>query len=244
MTLSDSPSKKGSGEPPLDVTALCAECERLRMYGRVEDALRLLDVPHTADCADLLAMQAALWSDLGQLEAALDALQRARSVDDTHRAARFGLCFTLYLLERWPEALIELDAFAQTAPDHGEALWLRAGLLRRLYGDHDPRVLDAYDATLRADMSNLYARLERADVLRALGCYAEAQAVYAGFASPDICPDESLRVEAVFKQGCVSLVLGDTDAARRAFQCVVDTAPDYPDAQDMLLMTSNRVQRS
>ena len=237
MTLPSFSSEESSGELPPDVTDLLAECEGLRMAGRIEDALCLLNDLRLADCADLLAMQAALLGDLGRLEEALAALRQARCVDDAHQAARFGMCFTLYLLERWPETLTELDALVLDAPNHGEALWLRAGLLRRLHGDHDPRVLDAYDATLCADPSNLYARLERADILRSLGRYQEAHAVYAAFLLPDACPDEALRVEAAFKSGCVSLVLGDKDTAHSAFQSVVDTAPNYPDAREMLNLT-------
>ncbi len=226
------------GDPPRDAVILLVECERLRSEGDAERALGLLDAAQIEDCADLLALRAALLGDLGRLEESLAVLRHARCVDATHHAARFGLCFTLYLLERWPEALSELEAFVADAPDQADALWLRAGLLRRLYDDSDARVLDAYDAVLRADASNLYARLERADVLRALGRYEEARSVYADFADADICPDETLRVEAAFKAGCVALVLNDTPAARVSFQSVIDAAPDYPDARDMLALVS------
>lgn len=236
MVLNNSTNEEGSSGSSGDTATLLAECERLRTEGDTERALGLLDAATGEDCADLLALRAALLGDLGRLEESLAVLRQARCVDETHHAARFGLCFTLYLLERWPETLAELDAFVTDAPDQADALWLRAGLLRRLYDDGDARVLDAYDAVLCADASNLYARLERADVLRALGRYEEAHSVYADFASADICPDEALRVEAAFKSGCVALVLNDLNAARVSFQSVVDAAPDYPDARDMLAL--------
>ncbi len=238
MGLAERTNKEGCGDLPDDAAILLAECERLRMEGDAERALGLLAAAQIEDGVDLLTMRVALLGDLGRLEEGLAVLRQARGADATDPAVRFGVCFTLYLLQRWPEALAELDAFITDAPKYADALWLRAGLLRRLYDDSDARVLDAYDAVLCADASNLYARLERADVLRALGRYEEARSVYADFALPDVCPDEALRVEAAFKSGCVALVLNDPDAARVSFQSVVDIAPDYPDARDMLALVN------
>ena len=216
----------------LSLVNLLARCEMLRVEERFEDALRLLETAETPDEAAVLTARAAVLTDLGRMEDALACFRRVLEENAANPEARFGLCFTLYLLERWPEALTELEVFVAACPDYANAAWLRAGLLRRLYGDRDARVLDAYALVVQVDPANAYAQLERADALRACGRYEEARDVYTRYASL-ATEDEALRVEAVFKLGCVSLVLQDNDAARSAFRAVLDAAPDYPDAEDM-----------
>ena len=211
---------------------LLARCEALRVEERFEDALRLLETSDIPEDAAVLVARAAVLTDLGRMQDALACFRRVLEEEAANPEARFGLCFTLYLLERWPEALTELEIFVAACPEYPNAAWLRAGLLRRLYGDRDTRVLDAYALVVQVDPANAYAQLERADALRTCGRTEEARDIYACYASP-ATEDEALRIESAFKLGCVSLVLQDNDAARSAFRAVLDAAPDYPDAQDM-----------
>ena len=154
------------------------------------------------------------------------------------REAHFELCYKLYMEERWSEALTELELLVAEAPDHPNAAWLRAGLLRQMHGDNDPCVQEAYALVLAVDPQNAYSQVERADVLRACGRYEEARDVYARCQSPDFCEDVALRVEAAFKLGCVALVLQENSLAHDSFRAVIAADPDYPDAHEMLALVS------
>ncbi len=172
----------------------------------------------------------------GRYREALTEAERALQQDASDCEAQFALAFACLLLNRAEEARSALDTLLALSPDYPNAAWMQAGLLRSLHGDHDPRVLPAYDDALRVDAGNLYALCERADVLRSLGRYHEAQALYARLSTPAGCAEEALRIEATFHYGCVALVLNEPQEARTAFETVLAAAPDYPDAGEMLAL--------
>lgn len=221
----------------------------LRAEGRSEEALRVLE--ETPVCPDTLLLRAQALNDLGRFTEALAACSKAAALclpgsaphdgpnvqrSDLKPKIAFTLGFTRMMLQQWEEALLTLDALLLDAPDFPDAAWMRAGLLRQLRGEFDPLVLDAFDQAIQADSSNYYACVERADLLRALGRYEEAQDAYV--AVRQACPDEALLVETTFKSGCVAMVLHKNDQAREAFQAVIAIAPDYPDAAEMLSLLS------
>ena len=65
--------------------------------------------------------------------------------------------------------------------------------------------------------------------------------MYERFSQPEHCTDDFLRLDCRFQLGCVLMVLGENEKAHKAFQAVVDVAPDFPDARMMLEMTSGEV---
>jgi tetratricopeptide (TPR) repeat protein len=212
----------------------------LRAAGLSAEALAALDSSDLPHSPQILALRAQLLNDLGRFDEALEAAVQAITADPAQRDAWFAQGFALYMLERWPEAERTLDTLVELEPGYPNAAWLRAGLLARLHDPQDPAVLAAYDLTLAVDPANLYARVERADVLRANGRYEEALAAY--LAVRAAAPEEPLLVEATFKQGCVALVLQNIDAARASFRTVLDYAPDYPEAQEMYRLVTSSPQ--
>ena len=244
-TLSKNKPTDFTPELPYTIESLLNGCELLRLQNAPEEALHLLET-HAGSlpvCAEIVLMRAALQSDVGNIDMALACFRQALSLDTTRlkanakkQEARFGICFTLYMAERWSEALTELEAFVAESPAYPNAAWLRAGLLRRLYGDSDVCVQEAYALVIKVDPDNAYAQVERADVLRASGDYEAARDVYVRYQSPAQCDDAALRVEAAFKLGCVALVLQDNSLARDSLRAVLAAAPDYPDAQAMLAL--------
>ena len=169
---------------------------------------------------------------------ALAEADRALSLEPHNPRARFQKAYSLFLLGSLAQAGDVLDDLCQTSPDYPNAQWLRAGVLRRRLGDHDPNVLGAYRQALDSDSANLYIQSEIADVLRARGAYAEARAMYRQLASHEACEDEALRIEATFQLGVVSQVLGELDEALAAFSTVLEQMPDYPDAREMVELLS------
>jgi tetratricopeptide (TPR) repeat protein len=186
--------------------------------------------------AQLAATRAQLLNASGRFAEAACAAARAIELNPMQMDARFAQGFALYMLEQLSEAQTALDALIALEPGYPNAAWLRAGLLRRMRGDQDPAVPAAYDLAARVDPTNLYIRVERADILRSLGRYEDAQAIYGAVISAS--DDEALRIEATFKQGCVALVLNNPADARIAFRAVLDSAPDYPEAREMVEMLS------
>ncbi len=173
-------------------------------------------------------------NELGRFEEALQAAQRALEANAESADTRFARGFALMMLQRPREALEAIDALVAADPTYPNAAWLRAGLLRQMRGDLDTTVREAFELAAGVEPANLYLRVECADILRAHGHYDQARDLYAGVSAAAV--DEPLLVEAIFKLGCVALVLQDTPAAIEAFQTVLDIAPDYPDAREMYEM--------
>ncbi len=172
----------------------------------------------------------------GRFEEALGLAALLLEADPVDRDARFITAMSLLMLDRPVEARTVLDPFVAEHPDYPNAAWLRAGLLRRLLHEAHTEVLAAYDLVASVDPANLYALVERADILRAHGRYGEARDCYARIQSEEVCADATLRIEAAFNLGCVALVLGETDTARAAFQKVLNTEPEHAEAAAMLAL--------
>lgn len=216
-----------------EVARVIAQSQKLWEQGEVEKAFAVLDEGQATlpDVPEVPVARAQYLNGLERFGEALEACREALQRDPGNAEARFAQGFALLMQERLTEADAVLAALLAEVPAYPDAAWLRAGLLRKQRGDHAPEVLTAYDVALAADPANLYAQSERADVLRALGRYEEARDIYRALHSPDYCPDETLRLEAAFQLGSVSLVLQDMPTAREAFRRVLAIAPDYPDAQ-------------
>ena len=104
---------------------------------------------------------------------------------------------------------------------------------RNVRGNSQP-VLSKYEQASLDDPSNLYLKSEFADILRANGRGQEAITLYETILNSSQLKEEALEIETHFSLGIAKMSMGDFLAARSAFQSVVDLAPDYPDAQEML----------
>lgn len=217
------------------------ESQRLRAQGQFEEALAVLDSgqEHAPHCLDFPAIRAQILNDMGRYREALEESWRVLATNEptqAHEAARFAQGYALLMLGQLEEATLALDALLALNPRYPDAAWLRAGTLRQRFGDLHPQILAAYDQATDLDPTNLYMQVERADLLRTNGRYAEARDLLVNLQSPDACPDEELRLEASFKLGCVAAVLNESTTARAAFRSVLAVAPDYPDAEAMLAL--------
>jgi superkiller protein 3 len=227
MTLAD------TDRVALQAEELHVRCAALREDGRPAEVLSLLEAEAAPDLAMPYAcLRALVLSDLGRYAEALEVCDRVLQTAPQEREAFFTRAFALVMLERWQEALATLDTLVGLDPTYPDAAWMRAGLLRRQRGDLDDAVLAAFDCALENDPGNLYAQVERADLLRSRGNYTEARNIYARVR--EASPDDTLRLEATFKLGCVALVLQDEIEARKALESVLAVAPDYPDVRDLL----------
>lgn len=170
---------------------------------------------------------------LAASETEVNAARRAVAAAPDSGEARFRLALALFLTQEWDEAQSVLGGLLTTDPTFPNALWLYAGLLRRRHGDLHPDVLDAYEQAAAAMPPNHYARCECADVRRAHQQYREALELYREVSVAASCLDEGLRLEADFNRASVALTLGETEEAREALRAVLETDPDYPDAQEL-----------
>lgn len=213
----------------------------MRAQGRFEEALEALDAGERLLSArpEFSAARAQILNELGRYREALafswQALEAEES-SETHQAARFAQGFALLMLGQLEEATIALEALLAVNPAYPDAAWLRAGALRQRLDAQHPGVLTAFDFAVQSDPANPYLQVERADVLRACGRYAEAREVYARICADESCADGELRLEATFKLGLVAMVLGETQTAREAFRAVLAVAPETPDAADLLVL--------
>lgn len=201
-----------------EANALCAELTLLHPMN-----------PH------LLALKAQLLAAEGAYEEILHLTEPYTQRASASHNLLFWRSFALFNLQRWREALQLLNRLARYPRTSPQALWLRAGLLRNLNGDTDASVLRAYNRLLKRDPTNLYARVERADVLRSLGRSKEAIAAYKDVLLAT--SEASLFCETAFKLGCVLMAEGENEKALEQFLAVLDKDPTYPDAQflhDML----------
>ena len=181
----------------------------------------------------MLAREAA---EDGRFEEALALAMLLLDADPAHCDGRFICSLSLLMLDRPEEARAILDPFVSEFPGYPDAAWLRAGLLRRMLHETHPDILAAYDLVAAVDADNLYAHVERAEVLRAHGRYDEARGCYSDILRSAACTDMGLRTEAAFNLGCVALVLGDTEAARMGFEQALQADPGHVDAAEMLAL--------
>lgn len=176
---------------------------------------------------------------LAATEMDVNAARHAVEADPGNCEARFRLALALCFQEEQEEAeeaLAVLGELLTAEPAFPNAAWLRAGLLRRRHGDTHPDVLDAYEVAAAAMPPNPYAQCECADVRRAHQRYREALELYREVSVAASCVDEGLRLEANFNRASVALTLGETEEAREALRAVLETDPDYPDAQELFAL--------
>jgi tetratricopeptide (TPR) repeat protein len=143
----------------------------------------------------------------------------------------FWRAYALYSAGSWREALTMVEEVLNQEGVPTEAWWLRAGLMRGVYGDFDPRVLSAYDEALLREPSNLYARVERADILRSLGKTEQACAEYESVMA--LTEEGALRYEVAFKLGCVYWALNRPHEALSAFHIVLEHDPTNAEAREL-----------
>ncbi len=185
-------------------------------------------IPYDIRCG----IEAVILAQSGQIDQALTEANRILSDHPNCPDALFAKIICLSMLQQWSKALVVSDVLYGVMCDYPNSLWLRAGILRQVDGDTDPKVLAAYNSAILDDGSNLYARMERADIYRSTQNYADAKEEFVEIIKLST-EDEEIRTEAQFKLACTELVLGNMDAARALITAVLDTAPDYPDAADL-----------
>ncbi|HLI48983.1 MAG TPA: hypothetical protein VKV18_09875 [Chthonomonas sp.] len=143
----------------------------------------------------------------------------------------FWRAYALYSAGSWREALTTVEEVLNQKGVPAEAWWLRAGLMRGVYGDFDPRVLSAYDEALLHDPGNLYARVERADILRGLGKTEQACTEYESVMA--LAEEGALRCEVAIKLGCVYWALNKPREALCAFHTVLEHDPTNTEAREL-----------
>lgn len=143
----------------------------------------------------------------------------------------FWRAYALYSAGSWREALTMLEELIGKEGVPAEAWWLRAGLMRGVHGDFDPRVLSAYDEALVHDPSNPYVRVERADILRSLGRTEDARSEYEAVMAQTV--ESALRCEVAFKLGCVYLALDSPREALAAFHTVLEHDPANAEVREL-----------
>lgn len=164
--------------------------ESVRVWG--EQLLHALRVPsdtvisYTATLIDRAKLEPAARADalharavarlrLAQHEQALRDFDEAVSLDPGSALHRTGRASALRAVERFDEALADLDRALELHPEFIWALVQRGATRHRM--DHPPAdVLDDLTRALRLDPQHVWALATRADVYRSLGRYDEAAA--------------------------------------------------------------------
>ncbi len=188
-------------------------------------------IPYENRCG----LQAILMAQSGRFQEALEAADNILEEHPDCPDALFAKVISLSIQQLWTPALAASDRLNEIMETYPNALWLRAGILRQVRGDTEPQVLEAYNRAINHDDLNIYARMERADVFRSTQQYENAQLEF-NWILERCNGDEELRTEAQFKLACIELVLGNRDAARALITAVLNTAPDYPNANDLSLL--------
>ncbi len=86
------------------------------------------------DIATLLSI-AGRCAESGDVNNAIQAYQKVLNVAPENAAARLGLVEQYFMADNYPEALLQVEAILEKAPDHQKALYYR-GLIRA-YGNED-----------------------------------------------------------------------------------------------------------
>ena len=170
----------------------------------------------------------------GDYDEALKICDEALLKCNLSTSVRFQRAYLLFLVNRSNEAISDLDCLLDTDSEFPNAQWLKAGVLRKLHGDHSTEVLACYEKASLNASSNHYLKCEFADILRANGRVQEAISLYEALLKSSLLEDEYLAIEVRFSLGLAKMSVGDFLAARNEFQSVVDVDPNYPDALEML----------
>jgi tetratricopeptide (TPR) repeat protein len=184
-----------------------------------------------------LILRCGLLTKVGMRKAALqDAEAAARRPDADHRAFTTHAA-VLQLSRRQLEAADAFRRAFEVSPGRDLGLLVKAGNALLLSGRHQD-ALEAADAALRVDPSNLLALRLRADALRFLTRFEEAEAVYRSLLERPDAPDVQVRLLQVL------VGLGRTEEVERMLETLRTDLNASPFQLAIALALANRFEEA